>query len=490
MKTDLVFIHPNDQKAVYGDTLKYVACEPPFWMAVATAFCVDRGIEVEVIDAEAENLDYDEVARRTIEQSPGLVGIFVTGTNLSASTQKMQGADLTCATLKKLAPDTKVFFWGGHPSALPERTLLENNADYVIKGENFDAIISILNMLENKGKIEDTSIGGVFYRTANGIHSYQGGTLHETKDLPMPAWDKLPMDRYMPHNWHIMGEDDQNNARGRYGVISTSIGCPFSCSFCMISALFGTRKVRFWDSERVAGEVERLVKKYNVKYIKILDENFVLNADYVNQFCDLIIEKKLDINMWAYSRVDTATPQLLEKCKKAGIQWLAYGIESADDNTLHGVDKGQYDAERTVKVMKMTKDAGINIIANFMFGLPDDTMETMEKTYQLSREINPEWINFYVTMPYPGSEDYMKAVERGDIAEDKWIQYAQFSYECLPMGNKNLTPEQILKFRDEAFVRFFTDNKEYFDNIKKKFGEQYVNSIKNMTKTKRHHQYV
>ena len=141
---------------------------------------------------------------------------------------------------------------------------------------------------------------------------------------------------------------------------------------------------------------------------------------------------------------------ILGKLRKAGIRWLAYGIESADDAVLSEVSKAQYNADRTRAVMQWTKDAGINILANFMFGLPDDTKESMEKTLRLCREINPEWINFYVTMPYPGSRDYFEAVKNGKIKNDHWIEYAQYSYECCPAGGKHLTPKEVLAYRDYA----------------------------------------
>ena len=478
----IVLIRPNDQKAVYGDTLRYVACEPPFWMAVAAAYCKEKGEEVILIDAEAENLSFSEVATR-IESiaDVNIVGIFVTGTNLSASTQKMQGACQTCASIKEKRKEYKVFLWGLHPSALPERSLEESGADYIIKSEGFNTIYEL-----SKGNHNDVAfLKDLYFQNADGTIEYTGnGGLLQTDDIPMPAWELLPMEKYMPHNWHVMGEDIPSNARGRYGVISASVGCPFCCSFCAISAQFGERVLRFWNVDRVIGEIERLVIEYNVKYIKILDECFVLKKAYVEEFCDKLIKKGFDINIWAYARVDTVSPELLKKLYKAGIRWIAYGIESGDDATLASVDKGQYTSAQTLQAVKWTKEAGINIVANFMFGLPEDTLETMEKTLKLAKVINAEWINFAITMAYPGSKDYFDMVNKNQIKNDKWIQYAQLSYESIPMGSKYLSPEEVLRFRDEAFIDYFKDNNEYFKNIQEKFGSQYVDSIKSMCSTK------
>ena len=483
-KAKILLIHPNDQKAVYGDTLKYAACEPPFWCAVAAQFCMDNDIDTKIYDAEAENVSIDDVAAYVVDYNPDLIGIFVTGTNLSASTQKMQGAVLTVEAIKK-KKNVPVFMWGLHPSSLPQRTLEESDADYVVAGEGYDTIVNLTKY--HSGLIGDFSeqlLGGLCLIKDGKFIRFGFSNLLETSMLPMPAWNLLPMEKYMPHNWHIMGEDRPQDARGRYGVISTSIGCPYQCSYCAISALFGQRKLRFWNSDRVIEEIERLVTQYNVKYIKILDECFVLNKKYVKEVCEKIIEKELDVNMWAYARVDTVDEEILALLKKAGIKWLAYGIESADDDVLSEVSKSQYTADRVRQVMKMTKDAGINILANFMFGLPDDTKESMGKSLELCREINPEWINFYVTMTYPGSHDYYEGVNCGKIDNDKWIEYAQYSYECKPAGSKYLSPREVLEFRDYAFNAFFEGNDRYFDMIRIKFGQQYVDSIYNMTKNK------
>lgn len=483
----LVLIHPNDMKAIYGDTISFAACEPPYWMALAAQYCIDRSIDVELIDAEAENLSFEQVATRVASLQPDLVGIFVTGTNLSASTQKMHGTDLTVKTLKQSGLDSKIFLWGLHPSALPQRSLKESNADFIIKGESLQAIVYLTKLAQKSHQlnIDESSdremgkMGGVNYITESGfVVECAAPTLLATNDMPLPAWQLLPMDRYLPHNWHIMGEGVPESARGRYGVISTSIGCPFHCSFCAIHAQFETRTVRFWDINRVVDEIDRLVNEYNVKYIKILDECFVLNKEYVAKLCDVIASRHYDLNMWGYARIDTVDQEILTKLRRAGVHWLAYGIESGDDETLKGVEKGQYTTDRTRQVLTWTKQADIYTIANFMFGLPDDTIDSMKKTLEFSRELNPEWINYFVTMLYPGSADYYKALKNDRIKDDKWIQYSQYSYECIPAGTKNLSPREVLKFRDYAFNAFFYENNKYFEMIKEKFGDIYVYKIK------------
>jgi radical SAM superfamily enzyme YgiQ (UPF0313 family) len=304
--------------------------------------------------------------------------------------------------------------------------------------------------------------------------------LMDLNEMPSPAWDLLPMEKYHPHNWHLMVNDSPQ----KYGITATSLGCPFSCSFCAVSTLFGKKKVRFKSPKKVIEEIDTMVKNYGIKYIKILDECFVLNLNHVNEICDLIIGRGYDLDMWAYAGVDTVNESILGKLKEAGIHWLCFGIESSNDNSLQAVNKGRFDIQKTKDVMKMVKNAGINIQANFMFGLPEDTIESMENVLQLARDINPEFINFYCTMAYPGSELYNQCVKDNIPLPESWIGYSQLSYEAFPLPTKYLSSKDILGFRDNAFYRFFENNDAYFDNIKSKFGQPAVDMVSGMLNKK------
>ncbi len=476
----LMLIRPNDMKAVYGDTYKYAACEPPYWAGVIASYARERDVSVEILDAEALDCSPEDVANRVMERKPSLVGVCVTGNNLSASTQKMNGAGLVCQAIKRKEGHIPIFIWGLHPSALPERTMKEENIDFLIKGEGLKEVVQLFEYVKNgTGNLED--IKGLYYRDNGKAVGNSQLNLEEIGNIPAPAWDLMPMERYLPHNWHLLGEDSRA-ARGKYAVLATSLGCPYNCSFCAIASQFGSRKVRFFDIDHIMEEIDVLVNQYHIKYLKILDECFVLNEKYVSEFCDRLIEKDYGLNIWGYARIDTVNKELLEKLRKAGIRWLAFGIESGSKKSMDGVSKGQYDNEKVKRVVEMVKNAGIYVLANFMFGLPDDDLEDMQATYGLCREINPEWINFYVTMAYPGSKTYAEYMKNGEILPDNWMAYAQYSYECTPKGSEHLSPAQVLEYRDWAFHAFFENNERYFGNIEQKFGRQAVVSIQESTK--------
>ncbi len=250
---------------------------------------------------------------------------------------------------------------------------------------------------------------------------------------------------------------------------------------CCINAPFGKPSYRLWSPEAVIKEIDLLVERYGVKNIKFVDEMFVLNRNHVLGICDRIIERKHDLNIWAYARVDTVKDEFLDKLAGAGFRWLALGIESGSKHVRDGVEKGRFGSTDILKVVRKIQAAGINVIGNYIFGLPDDTRESMQETLDLALEANCEFANFYCAMAYPGSKLYGMAVEKRWRLPDSWIGYSQHGYETLPLRTDALTSAEVLKFRDDAFHRYFTDD-SYLALVRRKFGEEVVGHIKDMTK--------
>src|SRR4029077_8174497 len=179
---------------------------------------------------------------------------------------------------------------------------------------------------------------------------------------------------------------------------------------------------------------ELLVTKYGVRNIKFVDEMFVLNRAHVLGVCDEITKRGLGekINIWAYARVDTVKDEFLEPLRRAGFRWLALGIESASKHVRDGVEKGRFGSEEIIKTVRKVQDAGINVIGNYIFGLPDDTHDTMRETLDLALEANCEFANFYCAMAYPGSKLYTLALQNNWQLPESWIGYSQHSYETHP----------------------------------------------------------
>jgi radical SAM superfamily enzyme YgiQ (UPF0313 family) len=479
---DLLFINPGGRKEGYqkfGDTL--AAVEPPIWIAILAGALRRAGLDVAIVDADAENLSPSEVAARVEQAQPVLAASIVFGANPSASTQKMTSAGAICRAIRNACPEIPQILGGLHVSALPQRTLQEEAVDFVVQGEGPRTLLPLVKLLKARGasaSAEDlATIPGLWYRTGDVVaHNAPAPLIEDLEaDLGCAAWDLLPMERYRAHNWHCFDDLDH---RSPYAVIYTSLGCPFRCHFCCINALFGKSGIRYRPIDEVVSEIDLLVNRYGVRHIKILDELFVLKRDRIERFCDMLIERRYNLNFWAYARVDTVDEALLHKLRRAGVNWLAYGFESASARVRDGVAKG-YTPQDLQNAIRWTQQAGIAIIANYIVGLPDDDQASMQATLDEAIAHNFEYLNLYCAMAYPGSRLYEQAVREGWPLPDSWHGYSQLGEETLPLPTKHLTAEQVLAFRDKAFVAYHS-RPEYLQMIARKFGVPAVEHIKGM----------
>ena len=483
-RIDLLLINPNNKKQVYGNLdADFSAIEPPLWTALLAAFVRERGLNVVIIDAVAENLSPEETLQKVIAIGPLVVGIGVLGANPSAaSTPNMPVVSKLLALLKDAGKKMKTVLYGIHPSALPQRTLSEEPLDFICRGEVFYTIVNLVESIKADNCEGLKKIPGLWFNSNGIIHDGGWGQLIDNLDtMPVAAWDLLPMDKYRAHNWHCF---DRLNARSPYATIYTSLGCPFACTYCNISALYsGKPGIRLRSPDQIIKDIDLLVNKYNIANIKIVDELFVLNEKHTAGLCDLIIAKKYKLNIWAYARIDTVKKSLLIKLKKAGVNWLAYGIESASDKLRGNVTKGQFNRENVKKNVALTHACGINVLGNFMFGLPYDDMDTIKDTYEFAKELKCEYANFYVTMAYPGSRLYEEMSSHADKLPSSWAGYSQLGYETFPLATKYLSSREVLEFRDWAFRQYYSDP-WYLKIMHDKFGEGAVKHINAMLSVK------
>lgn len=489
-KLDVLIISPSAREEIYQNlSSELSAIEPPIWAALIANYLRNIGYTVALLDAESEQLSINQTAQKIPEYDARLVVIVVYGQHPSASTQTMHAAGKLCSRIKENYPKYKVLLVGGHISALPERTLMEEKVDFVCQGEGPYTISALLETnLEDQSQL--TKVPGLWYKDeGKPVFTSRAPLIAQEKladELPGMAYDLLPMSVYRAHNWHCFGSI---NERQPYASLYTSLGCPFNCSFCCINAPFGKPGLRYWEPQLMIKQFDLLAQKYNVKNIKIADEMFVLNEKHFLALCQLLKERNYGFNIWAYSRIDTVKPKYLEALKAAGINWLALGIESGSKYVRDGVSKGRFNQNDISETVKAIKNAGINIVGNYIFGLPDDNYATMQETLDLAEELNCEMANFYSAMAYPGSALYQFALDNNWELPDCWLGYSQYSYETLPLRTNYLTAGEVLAFRDEAWNRYFS-NPAYLEYIKTKFGSETSNHIIEMTKQKLPRRYA
>lgn len=479
-QVDLLLVNAPGKQLVYQSLANDLAAyEPPIWAGFIGTFIRNRGFSVAILDAEAEQLDYQATVSRIVDANPLLTVFVVYGQQPSASTQCMPATGQIAKMLRDQSPGQKTMFLGTHPSALPKRTLVEEATTFVCQGEGPYTILDTLKVLK-EGSDDFSRVGGLWYFVDGQPHSNPACANIKDLDgeLQGMAWDLLPMDKYKAHNWHCW---DHINERQPYASLYTSLGCPYKCSFCCINAPFGGSGIRYFSPQTIIKEIDTLVNVYGVKNIKFADEMFVLKESHVLGIADLIIERGYDLNIWAYARVDTIKDAFLEKMKKAGFNWLGLGIESGSKFVRDGVSKGRFGDADISKIVRKVQEHGISVCANYIFGLPDDTFTSMKETLSLALELNTEWANFYSAMAYPGSFLHQNAIAKGTMLPESeggpgWIGYSQHAFETLPLPTDVLSSGEVLAFRDKAFDIYFK-NPNYISMMKRKYGQDVIDHI-------------
>ncbi|WP_374399311.1 radical SAM protein [Niveibacterium sp.] len=472
---DVLLINPGDHRGTYqglGETI--AAIEPPVFAGLFATYLRKKGKRVAIYDVPATRESAEQAVTNMLAQyAPKLVVLVVYGLQPSASTQNMPSAG-KIARLIKAQSDVPVMMTGTHPAALPDLTMREEQVDFVCSLEGPVTILKTVEALE-AGTSDFSEIPSLWWKRGKLVMAPQSAeALVADLDTEMPgiAWDLLDMSRYRAHNWHCFDHIDQ---RTPYASIHTSLGCPFKCNFCCINAPFGKNAYRMWSPETVVAEIDHLVKTYGVKNIKFVDEMFVLNRRHVEGICDLLIERGYDLNIWAYARVDTVKDDMLGKLRAAGFNWLCLGIESGSEHVRDGAEKS-FGSDEIIDIVRKIQAHGIRVMGNYIFGLPDDTHESMQATLDLALELNCEFANFYSAMAYPGSQLYTLAQREGIALPPHWGAYSQHARDTMPLANKALSAAEILAFRDQAFNTYFSSSR-YRDMVLEKFGQPVLDHL-------------
>jgi anaerobic magnesium-protoporphyrin IX monomethyl ester cyclase len=292
-------------------------------------------------------------------------------------------------------------------------------------------------------------IDGIAYRDkADGIRMTGERHLIENLDeLPPPAKHLFPLSRYLALDVHAS--------------ILTGRGCPFNCIFCVGSKM-GGRRVRYRNPKLIVDEVEQAVSS------GFTEINF--EDDHLNALCDEIIARGLKFNWSAFSRVDTVNLEILRKMKQAGCTWLLYGVESGNQEILDTIKK-KITLEKVRDAVRMAKEAGIDILASFIVGLPGESVETLKQSMQFAQGLGTSF-GFNVLSPFPGTEVREKAAEYGiEILTNDWTKY-----DCnRPLTRtKDAGPEEINAFLQQ----YFEGLNKYLAQLEKESGASQGESAK------------
>jgi len=504
---DVVFVHPGSQSSIYQDLSKeHSAIETPTWSLLLAQSVRSVGFSASILDLGAERMGIEDSVKRLKSIDVRLICFVVYGQNPNSGTVNMHGAIGVSKALKVEGLNVPICFAGSHVSALPLEVLeTEESIDIVLCNEGVYALRSLL-AIDIKDHDQLQHVKGIGFRKNGNPHLNPPERVVPTDrmdlDLPGYAWDLLPYDKkpldlYRSHFWHASYQDEH---RTPFAALYTSLGCQFRCSFCMINMInrddndpIGDASnysgMRFWSPDFLIKEFDKLYDM-GVRTLRISDEMFLLNRKFYVPLCELLKERGYgeNLNMWAYSRVDTINkPENLNLIREAGIKWLALGIESGDKSIRLEASKGKFEDVDITKVIKMVHDADIEVIANYLFGLPGDDHESMQKTLDLSLELCTLAWNAYPVMALPGSSLYKQARQEQITLPSSYLGYSFHSEETLPLPTEHLKPQEVLKFRDEAFVTYHS-NPDFLDKVENKFGTVAKENIEELSRIrlKRH----
>lgn len=500
---DILFINPGNAVNIYQDLAeKYSSIEPPTWALLLAESCRSIGISVAILDANAEKISIEQALERVKSINPRIICFVVYGQNVNAGAVGMSGAVLLSTAIKDYGFLSPIVYVGSYVQALPRKALQdEPSIDIVLMNEGVYAIRNLaLNGFDTLEKL--SKIKGIGWRKNNEVVLNAPEIVVPTelmdKDLPGYAWDLLPyknkpFDLYRSPLWH--SQYDQAK-RSPYAAIQTSLGCQFKCSFCIINSInrndneeigvaSNYSKIRYWSPSFIIKEFEKLWN-YGVRTIKITDELFLFNKKHYVPLCEEIIKRGYgkEFLLWTYSRVDTVSnPENLKILSEAGIKWLALGIESGNKQIRLEVSKGQFKDVDIGKIISQIHACGIEVMANYIFGLPGDTHQTMRETLDLSKKLCTSGWNAYPAINLPGSKLYFDAVQSGRRVPTKYTEYSFHSYNTVCNSTEDLSSDDILKFRDDAFAEYHGDE-DFLNRIKSLYGEKQVNNIKEMNQIK------
>ena len=416
---------------------------PPLGLGYLSSYLKKFGINTVIIDGLRDRLELCRMVDMILDLKPDAVAI----TCLTAFYNEVV---ILSRELKKNKIITII--GGQHPTFLPYQTLVESQADYVVCGEGEIPLLDLINKNFRIDKIRGVySLENLKDERQEIIKSLIVENLDE---LPFPDWEQMNPKSYTkaPHGAVIK--------KFPVGVIITSRGCPYECTFCA-SPKFCDRRIRFRTPENVVEEIEYLIRNYKVKEIHFEDDNLTLNVDNVKKLCRLLIEKKIKIN-WACPngiRADNISPELIELMKESGCYYFAYGIESVNPQILKNIKKRE-SIETIEKAINIADRAGISTQGFFIFGLPGDTASTIEENINFALRSGLSRAQFLMLDILPGSELW-------DTLKGKFIpNWGKLSFrepEWLP---ENITREQLLAAQSRAFRKFYLRPKIFLRLLK------------------------
>lgn len=449
----VLFVNPPQTASKY----KFMGViAPPLGIAYMAGVLQENNIDVEILDASAEDMDFKDVEKELLKRKPDLVA-------LTALTPTIGRALETAQVVKETLPDSIVVMGGYHPTFNFIETLEDENVDIVIRGEGEYIMLNLVQALENQSSLHD--VKGIVFEDKNSkeiVVNPEAPLIQDLDELPFPALNLLPMNKY-----RLLDMDTHMT------TMITTRGCPMQCSFCSSAAMHG-KKIRERSIENIVDEIEYLKTNYDIDTIAFMDDTFTLKKRKVMAICDEILKRNIEIMWGCTSRVDTLDEKLLKKMKEAGCITIFIGVESADQQQLDNMCKNTTIA-KIENAFKIARKLKIRTIASVALGMPGDTKEIMNKTVKFVHKLKPNYAIYSLATPYPGTRFYKEAFEKNLIKIKDWSKYTLITpiletIDCSLNDMRKIQAKAFMKFylRPHYIIRQFLQDDPYL--LKTIFG--------------------
>ena len=407
----------------------------PSWVAYIGGALKKAGFDqVRFVDAMAEDIPDDQVEEIIRKNNPDVVMV----TNITPSIFKAQAI---MKIAKKVNPKIKTIMGGIHSTFMYPQVLSEApETDYVVRGEGEEVTVNLIREiaagtdLKNRGEIT-----GIAYIDNDGkVFATAAHPVIEDLDTLSPDWSLYDWDKYIytPLNC-------------RLAVPNFARGCPFTCTFCSQWQFW--RRYRARSPKLFVDEIEVLVKQYKVGFFILADEEPTINKQKFVSLCQELIDRKLDVTWGINTRVTDIMrdADLLPFFRKAGLVHVSLGTEAASQMNLNRFRK-ETTIEENKLAIKLLQKNGIVAEAQFVMGLEHETPETIEETYQLCKDWDPDMANWTIYTPWPFSDLFKELGDRVEVRD-----YSKYNFVTPIIKPDNMEREDVLKLVLKSYARFY-----------------------------------
>ncbi len=420
----------------------------------------DVELEIQVIDAYTLGYGREEVLRELAIFKPDIVGF-------SVLTQMVKEAEEISKGIKRISPSTFVTWGGVHTTMAYDEVAAMPFVDLAVFGEGESKMILLAEIFnKNKTNTSQNSIDVLEQRAV-----FRKRAREELKNLPEPAYDMFPLDRYLWRGYVTAS-------------LESSRGCPGKCGFCAVPLQYGKR-IEIKTPEQFVDGVERLHRKYGFEHFFVTDDNFVYTKKWVSKVADLLEERKIKVFFETYSRANVIAnnPSMVKDLKRMGVNTVFIGVESGNKQTLESVSK-YIDYKDVDDAVRLLDEEDIVVIAAFMVGFPNEDEQAIRDSISYAehlKNIAPVVLHLARVAPYPGTTVYEEAVRNGLI---EVAGYESFDSQGVQvMKTKHLSAEDVERLEQEFLMTFYTE--EYITRLQSRenhwiVAREFVDSAKSI----------